>query len=266
MPPPWSAFLYAPVRHHAGYLAECLRSVANQTYANLEIIVVEGGTSGFGKQLLTQDLFGRGMDVLYLQDADGFNPARLTNTGLAAARGTYVLVVDDDQLLMSDHVERLCRAAEKDSQAVAAYAGARRVDTELARAEPLRYRESKSVFVANGSHDGDILGQQGFLPCCAVLFRKQIAETVGGCDSRITGAEMWDLWRRMGRHGDFVGVADITSVCRIPSPGPMRDAYEAEMATACAQVYDKEKAGTAQDPGPVLSLPASVETSAEQKS
>lgn len=96
------------------YIERGVRSVCGQTYRNLEIIVVDDGST---------DDTGRILDKLAESDArirviheENGGPARARNTGIAAAKGNYIGFVDGDDWIDSDMYEKLF-AALKDKQA-----------------------------------------------------------------------------------------------------------------------------------------------------
>ena len=102
-----------PVYNVRPYLERCLRSVLCQTYKDLEIIMVDdGSTDGSGElaeQLATLD---SRICVIH-QENQGLSGAR--NTGLRAAQGNYVVFLDsDDEWLLKDGIERLMQDTESD--------------------------------------------------------------------------------------------------------------------------------------------------------
>ncbi len=225
---------------HAGFLKECLRSIANQSYPHLEVILVEGGATGVAKAYAGEPLFGEGVDVLYLQDAEGYQPARAGNIGLAAARGAYCLVMDADNVLRADHILSLVVALEDDENALAAYAASRLVETEVLKEEPLRYREGKTRLRANKPFVRGRLKRENDLPACAVMLRTSLCQG-GVLDEDLPGSEMWDLWRNLSRDGYFIRVRCLTSVCRLPRKGDKRVAYEQQLKDAKAAIFKKDE-------------------------
>ena len=99
-----------PVYNVEDYLAECVESLQNQTYPELEIILVDDGST---------DGSGRLCDVLAAQDArirvihkenGGLSDAR--NVGMRSAEGTYFTFVDSDDVLPRNAVARMCSQCE----------------------------------------------------------------------------------------------------------------------------------------------------------
>ena len=106
-----------PVYNVEAYLAECVESVRNQTYPELEIILVDDGST---------DGRGRLCDALAAQDArirvihkenGGLSDAR--NVGMSSAKGEYFTFVDSDDVLPRNAVARMCSQCEEQGADVA---------------------------------------------------------------------------------------------------------------------------------------------------
>lgn len=97
-----------PVYNVEDYLEECLESIVNQTYQNLEIILVNDGSTDKSPQIC-QNYANKDKRVLvYQKQNGGLSDAR--NYGLERARGAYISFVDSDDLVSRDFLEKLYRA------------------------------------------------------------------------------------------------------------------------------------------------------------
>lgn len=106
-----------PIYNVEDYLCECLDSVLAQTYKNLEILLVDdGSTDGsatIAKQYETKETRIR----LIHQENRGLSGAR--NTGINLATGDYLIFVDSDDSISSTHIEILYQALKKTDADVA---------------------------------------------------------------------------------------------------------------------------------------------------
>ena len=100
-----------PVYNVEDYVARCVDSVLNQTYGNLEVILVDDGA---------KDSSGDICDTLALKDSrvrvihkenGGLSSAR--NVGLDMATGEYITFVDSDDWLEADGYEHLMELMER---------------------------------------------------------------------------------------------------------------------------------------------------------
>lgn len=102
-----------PMYNVGEYAVACLRSVIGQDYANLEIIVVNDGSTDQTLRLCTKELAREPRAAIYSKDNGGLSSAR--NYGLERAKGKYVTFVDGDDVLAPQAVKTLVRIAERES-------------------------------------------------------------------------------------------------------------------------------------------------------
>lgn len=100
-----------PVYNVKPYLERCMKSVLNQTYKDLEIILVDdGSTDGSGQMCDSYVAKDKRVKVIH-QENQGLSEAR--NTGIRNATGEYIIFVDsDDNWLLDDGVEQLIQASK----------------------------------------------------------------------------------------------------------------------------------------------------------
>ena len=199
-------------------LPEALASVALQTHANLELVVVNAsGAPHRPLDFLPPTLPWRVVSppqtpalpeappTPALSSVEGpCGRAQAANLALAAAQGEYALFLDDDDLLQPQHLERLIAALQAHPQAVGAYAGVR-VETH------------------DGAHlrDYDLpwsrqrLQGVNYLPIHAVLFRMDRVRQRGlRFNEQLPVLEDWDFWLRLTEGADLVHCPGVSAVYR----------------------------------------------------
>lgn len=97
-----------PVYNVKPYLERCVESVLRQSYKDLEIILVDdGSTDGSGEMCDEMSTRDQRIRVIH-QENKGLSGAR--NTGIDHATGEYIIFIDsDDEWLLDDGVEKLVR-------------------------------------------------------------------------------------------------------------------------------------------------------------
>ena len=94
-----------PVYNVEHYLDKCLDSLINQTYKNLEIIVInDGSTDNSGT--ICQEYAQKDNRIVYIEKENG-GQAEARNMGLDRMTGSYVSFVDSDDWVELDYVETL---------------------------------------------------------------------------------------------------------------------------------------------------------------
>ncbi len=114
-----------PNYNHARYLGQAIASALAQTYPNVEVIVVDDGSTDDSRAVAAA--FGDRIRYIYQQNA-GLSAAR--NTGVRAAQGEYIALLDADDLVEPAYAERLLAALAEAPQAAGAYCGFRFVDQD----------------------------------------------------------------------------------------------------------------------------------------
>lgn len=100
-----------PVYNAGKYLARCLDSICEQTYQNLEIILVDDGSTDHSLELEKQYQQHDNRIRVIAQKNSG--PAVARNTGLDAVSGKYVVFIDSDDYVTTEYIERLYRLQQE---------------------------------------------------------------------------------------------------------------------------------------------------------
>ena len=86
-------------------IERAILSVINQTYSNIEIIVVDDNGYGTKEQIETQDILNKFKKVVYIVHRTNINGAAARNTGIRSSNGKYICFLDDDDQYTIDRVE-----------------------------------------------------------------------------------------------------------------------------------------------------------------
>ena len=99
------------------YLEECLNSLINQSYRNIEIILVDDGSPDSCAEICNRYAATDGRILVIHKENGGLSDAR--NAGLDKASGEYVLFIDSDDYVADDMVKKLYALAENNSADIA---------------------------------------------------------------------------------------------------------------------------------------------------
>ena len=103
-----------PVYNAEKYINNCINSVLGQTYKNIELILVDDGStdsSGF----ICDEYAKKDYRVRVIHQ-ENFGPSVARNTGIIVARGTYIQFVDSDDSLESNMIYKLVDAMKNNVQ------------------------------------------------------------------------------------------------------------------------------------------------------
>ncbi len=186
------------------YLGEAVQSVLDQTYRDFEVIVVDDGSSDNCREVAA--CFGN--QIRYIWQANqGLGGAR--NTGILAADGDLIGLLDADDQWRSTFLETMVSLADQWSDAAIYYCCAQGMDAgghDVAQdfGGPARKPEEMQ----------DVLLRANFLIPSTVVMRRSTVVQVGlfeQSNRAIHGCEDWDLWLRIVPEHRFIGTSDCLS-------------------------------------------------------
>lgn len=102
-----------PIYNNEQYLRQCLNSIKEQTYADLEIICVDDGSTDGAQDIVDEYAADDSRFVVIHEINQGESHAR--NVGLDVAKGDYIAFVDCDDWIEPDMYETLLKAYSNDS-------------------------------------------------------------------------------------------------------------------------------------------------------
>jgi len=182
-----------PAYNVSASIARCIDSVIGQTYQNLEILVINDGSSDTDQ--LEEVLSAYMKDVIYLrQDNQGAAAAR--NNAIKAARGQWVAFLDADDYWLPNYLDRQLRMLNS-SGADVVYCDAHIAgDTPLIGNTFIGLAPSRSAVTPESLLAVDV----GILTSAVVARRDRIVE-VGLFDEDIRRGHDFELWLRLAKAG-----------------------------------------------------------------
>lgn len=102
--------IIVPVYNAQDYLSYCIESLINQSYRNLEIILVDDGSTDDSVQIC--DTYAAQDSRIHVIHQQNGGISRAQNAGLDHAMGTYIAFADNDDILDAHNIEYLVHALE----------------------------------------------------------------------------------------------------------------------------------------------------------
>lgn len=106
-----------PIYNSEKYLIECLESVVHQTYKNIEIILINDGSTDNSKDICTKYLQEYSNIKYFEKSNSGVSDTR--NIGLKHASGKYTMFIDSDDVYELNYVEEMVKSLEKNQSQLA---------------------------------------------------------------------------------------------------------------------------------------------------
>ena len=110
--------IIVPVYNVGKYLKKCLESIINQTYKNIEIILIDDGSTDNSASICDQyKKIDKRIKVIH-QENKGLSGAR--NIGLKNITGDYITFIDSDDYVEIDYIEFLYKLIKEDNYDISA--------------------------------------------------------------------------------------------------------------------------------------------------
>ncbi|MGH7898340.1 MAG: PIG-L family deacetylase [Candidatus Binatia bacterium] len=196
------------------FLREALASLASQSFADFEVVVVNDGGADVGGILAEYPMLRT--TLVSLESNRGRGAA--SNAGVEAARGEFVSYLDDDDIYYPQHLEILHAFLKRHDHFGAVYS-----DTNVARyrlgQNGTRYELVSRSVEYSEDFDRDLLLYQNYISNLSLMHRRDAWRRVGGFDAELELLEDWDFVVRLAQEFPFYHLARCTSEYRIRDDG-----------------------------------------------
>ena len=181
-----------PVYNGGNYLSEAIDSALNQTYENIEIIVVNDGSQD---DLKTEQIaLSYGERITYVSKENGGSSSAL-NVGIRTMKGEYFSWLSHDDLYLPEKIEKQVEVMlEIGSENVIVVCSGMLIDKDgnklLSKTKKTEGLQSADRALTMLSHGQGING-------CGVLIPKALMDRVGGFDEKMVYLNDLDYWWRI---------------------------------------------------------------------
>lgn len=220
-------------------LSEALTSLKNQTYRNLQIVVVEDGMP-LSLELI-QTRFGD-LNIKYSATGEHVGRSAVGNLGMSIADGAYLNFLDDDDVLYPDHIETLMAELKAHPGTKMVNASAFATPVRVQSLLPYRYEITERRTEVNSRFNRLEMLRINLFPIQAVLFEKSLFLELGGFDTQLDQLEDWDLWLRYTARYSCRSIPKTTSEYRVPAEDAQREQRQKGFDEAYKLVLKKQAA------------------------
>ena len=193
-------------------LRENLISLRNQTYKNIEIIVIEDGEN-ISEQMVKREFSD--LNILYEATGKNVGRSKAANIAMSKATGKYLNFLDDDDIFFPNHVETLVKVIENNNYDIV-YDGAFETKINVISKKPYKYEVKAKGLCESKKYSKKRLYRVNLFPIQTVMFKRDLFIECGGFDENIDALEDWDFWVRLSLKHEFHQVLATTSIFRTP--------------------------------------------------
>jgi glycosyltransferase involved in cell wall biosynthesis len=194
-----------PAYNAAAYIPDAIRSVLDQTWRDLELIIVDDGSTD-ATTTVAESVASSDARVRLVSRPNG-GPSAARNTGIDARRGELIAFLDADDVLLRDKLERQVAFLDATPACDLVYSDYYVGD------EAVRPQYLESTHPASPNMSEYILYRNRFAPLCPLL-RATLVEATGRFDESLHGGEDWDYWIRAAQLGRFCHLAGPVGIYR----------------------------------------------------
>ena len=179
-----------PLYNAEQYIYEALQSILNQTYQNIEIIIIDDGSIDKSKEIVKSISSSK---ITYIQNEYNIGVSKTRNKGFDLAQGKYIALMDADDISILNRFEKQVEFLEEHTDY-----GIVSSHYESFRKYPFGVkRRIRKVPIDTDEIHASILFSS--VICCpsAMIRTKVLKENDLKFDSALQMAEDFDLWRRL---------------------------------------------------------------------
>ena len=178
-----------PAYNHATYISEAVNSVLNQTYPNIELIVINDGSTDHTNEILSK-LCGR----FYYESQPNMGQSLTLKKGWDLAKGEYLSYLSADDILEKDAITELVLALSTNQDCIVVYPDFKLIDPNS--------KFVRSVKTPDYNHD--LMASDVECPIGpGALFKKSAYIKTGPWNTALRQMPDYDFWLRMSQHGHF---------------------------------------------------------------
>ena len=169
-----------PCFNQGEWIKEAVESAVNQTYKNVEIVIINDGSTDNSEDVI-HSLCKKYPDIVFINEKENHGVVYARNKAIQMTSAEYILPLDADDKIAPSYVEKAVKILEENPNIGIVYS--------RARIFGIKNKEWK---LAEFSRE-DILYKNCIFS--SVLFRKRDFEKIGGYKEYMKdGWEDWDLW------------------------------------------------------------------------
>lgn len=186
-----------PTFNRAHIISRSVDSVLAQTFTDYEIIVVDDGSTDSTGEFLKNHYRDR---IQYIAQSANRGLATARNRGIEESRGTYIAILDDDDLWLPEKLALQVELLQNNPKVALAYCGTVKVNCRGELLEEVKPETRGHIFK-------EMLNQNCLKgPASVAMFPSAVLNSSGMFDTRLSSCADWDLWVRIARCGqvDFV--------------------------------------------------------------
>ena len=191
-----------PAYNHELYIEEAMQSVVNQTYKNIELIIINDGSTDGTEQVITEFINNNPNYNIQFVSKSNEGICRTLNRGLELADGSYVALLASDDYWAPERIEKQVSFMERNVNIGLVFSDHYFVrynevtDIKATDYKPQTRKSFKNCIQNENIYEKLLI--ENIIPALTVLIRKECLDKLGGFDNNLS-AEDYDMWLRIAK-------------------------------------------------------------------
>lgn len=243
--------IIVPVYNTENYLEKCLYSLVNQTYKNIEIIIVDDGSPDNSMNIIQKFVLADNRVKVISQKNQGLSGAR--NTGMNNTNGDYIMFIDSDDWIEIDTCEKAINASEKYNADVVFWSYIKEFSnsqkdnylfdkTEIIWSEKNINQLSRRMVGLVGDELANPQSIDNLVTAWGKLYKKSVIGDVRFTDTKIIGTEdaLFNIEVFLGINS-AVYIPDLLSHYRKDNESSLTHNYKKKLVSRWREMYSRIK-------------------------
>ncbi|OUU50709.1 MAG: hypothetical protein CBC25_07670 [Pelagibacteraceae bacterium TMED65] len=211
-----------PTCKRSNFIVRAINSVLNQTYKNIEIIVVDDNNEGDKFRKRTENILRKfiiNKKIKYLKHKYNLGISAARNTGVQSAKGEYIAFLDDDDQFLPNKTKEQIKIFNQSSYKVGLVYGAYLEINNQNGKERVIFPKIKNNFYS-------ILGINHLGPPSMVMFSKVAIKKIGKFDVNLNHKEDIDYYFRLSKYFKISYTNEVLCKYYIHQGGSSKNDYD----------------------------------------
>lgn len=179
--------------NRAKFLSETIQSVLNQTFNDIELLIIDDGSTDNTSDVVNS--FSDARIKYYFQENSGQNAAK--NRGFLLAKGKYITILDSDDVMKPQKLEKQVTLLEQNNDCGVCFTGVDVIDENGHFVKSLPLLKQKGDFLIY------LLEKNYLYNGSNALYRRECLEKTGLFSEKVQRMTDWDLYLRMALYYKF---------------------------------------------------------------
>lgn len=205
--------------NHEKYLLETLNSIKNQTYKNIELVIMDDYSSDNSVEVIKSWIKKNNYQCKFIAHEKNQGLCKTLNEALTFCNGDYIQLTSCDDILLSHKIQfQVDKLNELSVEYGAIYSDALFIDenSNEVNINFINYYTKKRKSIKLSGNIFDELVKGNFIPAMSVLMRREVVQNVGKYDENLA-YEDYDYWLRVAKKYYFFYVENSLVKYRIHS-------------------------------------------------